>query len=96
MFSNAIFFVDKDDIGISYSLFTKSCVNGHNIIKYKNTEVHECKALCSRNVMCLAFEYGVAYGGDGIYKPGDCVLNSDKEIDCDGSYHNLDLYVKGN
>ena len=46
--------------------------------------------------MCLAFEYGVAYGGSGTYKPGDCVLNSDKQIDCDGSVHNLDLYVKGN
>ena len=98
--SAAIFFAGKVDDDNSYSLFSKSCVNGHNIIKYKNTDIQECKALCSRNSMCLAFEYGVAYRpvkvGDGAYEPRDCVLNSGRQIDCDGAHHNLDLYVKGN
>ena len=68
----------------------------HNIIKYTDKSVDECKELCSQHCKCLAFEYGVAYGGGGVYKPKDCQLqDSSAKEGCDGTYHNLDLYVKG-
>ena len=51
--------------------------------------------LCAANAKCLAFEYGVAYGGAGGYKAGDCQLQSSSNSGgCDGGYHNLDLYTK--
>ena len=67
------------------------------MIKYTDKDVDECKELCSQHVNCLAFEYGVAYGGGGVlYKPRDCQLQDSSAKDgCDGAYHNLDLYVKG-
>ena len=45
---------------------------------------------------CLAVEYGVEYGGLGEpkYNPKDCNLQDSDTVDCDGSKHNLDLYVK--
>eukprot|EP00497_Spongosphaera_streptacantha_P005610 TRINITY_DN69_c0_g2_i4.p1 TRINITY_DN69_c0_g2~~TRINITY_DN69_c0_g2_i4.p1 ORF type:complete len:540 (-),score=99.35 TRINITY_DN69_c0_g2_i4:1065-2570(-) len=48
---------------------------------------------------CVAFEYGVAYGGagksNGGYKPRDCQpQRASNHEDCDGAYHNLDLYKK--
>ena len=60
--------------------------------------MEECEELCSQNKNCVAFEYGVAYGGGGNYQPRDCQLSdSAAETEgCDGSYHNLDLYVRGN
>ena len=82
---------------VFYSRFPKSCVDNHNLIKYTNKNVAECKELCSKNTKCVAFEYGVAYGGDGGgYNLGDCQLQdgSTKE-DCDGAYYNLDFYIKG-
>ena len=85
----------KDLGGFSYTHFPKSCVDGHNIIKYTNRNVEECKELCSRNTKCLAFEYGVAFGGGGYFNPGDCQLqDSAQKGDCDGAYWNSDLYVK--
>ena len=70
-------------------------MNYHNIKTYPGKSVDECKVLCSANDKCLAFEYGVAYGGPGVYKPKDCQLQSSSNSDdCDGGYHNLDLYVK--
>ena len=79
----------------SYTRFAKSCVNNHNLIKYTNKDIAECKALCSRNINCVSFEYGVAYTVDGVYKPRDCQLGDSVEKEnCDGSYYNLDLYVK--
>ena len=81
----------------SYIRFTKSCVNGHNIIKYANKNVAECKELCSQNSNCVAFEYGVEYREGGTYKSRDCQLSDSAEKQgCDGSHHNLDLYVRGN
>ena len=60
---------------ISYIRYPKSCVNGHNLIKYTNKNVAECKKLCSQTTKCVAFEYGVAYGGSGTYKSRDCQLS---------------------
>ena len=55
----------------------------------------ECKIKCNERVDCLAFEYGVSYGGRGDYHPEDCLLQSGTNKDgCDGTYYNLDLYVK--
>lgn len=66
--------------------------------KEKNKTVDECKAICDADAECLAFEYGVAYGGtSGSYEPGDCQPQSagaDK-MDTSGLDYNLDLYVKG-
>ena len=67
------------------------------MIKYTNKNVAECKELCSKNTKCVAFEYGVAYGGGGTYKSRDCQLSdSTEKYGCDGSDHNTDLYVRGN
>ena len=67
------------------------------MIKYTNKNVAECKELCSQNTKCVAFEYGVAYGGGGTYKSRDCQLSdSTEKYGCDGSDHNTDLYVRGN
>ena len=79
----------------TYNHFVRSCVSGHNIIKYADKSIEECKSFCSARLDCLAFEYGVNYNDSAIYKPEDCVLqDSVDKSDCDGSYHNLDLYVK--
>ena len=57
--------------------------------------VDDCKTKCNERDDCLAFEYGVPYGGRGRYNPKDCQLQSSKDkTGCDGRYHNLDLYVK--
>ena len=70
-------------------------MNYDNIKKYPGKSVDECKVLCSANDKCLAFEYGVAYGGPGGYNPKDCQLqSSSNSADCDGGNWNLDLYVK--
>merc|ERR1719461_2381928 len=62
---------------------------------YKDKSVAECKALCDADDRCLAFEYGVAYGGEGVFKPRDCQLqSSSNRAGCSGGHHNLDLYVK--
>ena len=83
--------------GYAYDQFIKSCVNGHNIDIYADKSIAECKALCSARLDCLAFEYGVPYGGllTGIYNPKDCQLqDSADKSGCDGMSLNLDLYVK--
>ena len=67
------------------------------MIKYPNKSVDECKKLCTQNKNCVAFEYGVAYGGSGTYKSRDCQLSDSAEKEgCDGAWHNLDLYVRDN
>jgi len=79
----------------SYEHHPKACVNGANLVLYPNLSVDDCKMKCNERDDCLAFEYGVPYGGRGSYKPKDCQLQSSKyKIGCDGTYHNLDLYVK--
>ena len=78
-----------------YELIPKACVTGHNIVLYPNLSVEECKMKCNEDTKCLAFEYGVSYGGKGNYKAKDCNLQNGKnKAGCNGAYHNLDLYVK--
>ena len=79
-----------------YDHFSKSCVKGQAFVKYADQSISECMALCSAWSDCLLFEYGVPHGGGGtLYEPRDCLLKrgGDKS-GCDGSYNNLDLYVK--
>ena len=45
----------------------------------------------------MAFEMGVDYGGVGAHSVGarDCQLQvSSNQQNCDGGYHNLDLYTR--
>ena len=79
------------------------CVNGHNLpgqgfgptFGTPAKSVEECKALCLSTSGCQAFEYGVAYGLKGEYRAGDCVLQDSQDtLNCDGTEHNLDLYVQ--
>merc|ERR1711977_99359 len=90
-----------------YTHIEKGCVNGNNIKKYESKTVDECKSICDEMPACLAFEFGVAYGGSGRYRPGDCQPQSSAHYQgcdfffcigplegCDGGHHNLDLYVK--
>ena len=85
----------SDDI--AYTRVPKTCIRFHNIRKYTDKTISQCKTLCSMNEKCLSFEYGVAYGGGGGFRPKDCQLQDSADRDgCDGSYHNLDLYVRGN
>ena len=78
-----------------YDHHPKKCVSGHNIKHYSGKTVQECKSICDKTAGCVAFEYGVAYGGVGGYTPGQCQPQSSaNKAGCDGAYHNLDLYVK--
>ena len=57
--------------------------------------VDDCKIKCNERKDCVAFEYGVPYGGSGSYNTRDCNLQSGTDkTGCDASHHNLDLYVK--
>ena len=88
---------DRDNFYIDYyAHFAPGCVTGHNIVKYADRSISECKKLCSERSDCLAFEYGVQYGGSGgLYRPKDCNLQSGADRrGCNGQHHNLDLYVK--
>ena len=78
-----------------YTHLPATCVHGNNIELHKGKTVAECAAICDANALCLAFEYGVEYGGGGSYEAGDCQEQSSAEVtDCSGTYNNLDLYVK--
>ena len=79
-----------------YTLVPKGCVKGKNISLIPNKTVEECAALCDADDKCLAFEYGVSYGGSHTkFKPGDCHQQSgNNPAGCDGGYYNLDLYIK--
>merc|ERR1711871_405779 len=72
----------------TYTKNERKCVNGANIKKYSGKTVDECKAICSADINCVAFEYGVAYGGSGGYVASDCQPNSkytQADLDaCDG------------
>ena len=82
-------------IEYNYEHTSRGCVHGHNIVKYPKLSLEECKKRCNNRGDCLAIEYGVSYGGRGSYKPKDCQLQSStNKTACDGSYFNLDLYVK--
>ena len=79
----------------NYDHTSKACVAGHNLILYPNLSLDECKIKCNERSDCLAFEYGVPYGGSGGYNPNDCNLQSGANPSgCSGSHYNLDLYVK--
>ena len=79
----------------NYEHTPKACVSSHNIVLYPNLSLEGCKITCNERSDCLAFEYGVSYGGTGKYKPKDCHLQSaNNKAGCDGAHHNLDLYVK--
>ena len=78
-----------------YEHIPKACVTGHNIVLYPNMSLEDCKIKCNEDIKCLAFEYGVSYGGNGNYNAKDCNLQNGKnKAGCNGAYHNLDLYVK--
>jgi len=87
-----------------YSHIAPGCVKGQNIQLYADKTVDECAVLCNALDECLAFEYGVDYGGSGQlqtwgygvdYVVRDCQLQSGTDTaGCDGSFNNLDLYVK--
>ena len=78
-----------------YTHLPATCVHSSNIELHKGKTVAECAAICDANPSCLAFEYGVEYGGGGSYEAGDCQEQSSAEVtDCSGTYNNLDLYVK--
>jgi len=92
----------------AYQRWEQGCVIGNNIIGYAGQTVAECAALCNAASSCLAFEYGVDYGGGGGYKPQDCYLQSSANLafhvdgtvaigienGCNGGYWDTDLYVK--
>jgi len=78
-----------------YDHHPKGCVSGHNIKLYNGKTLQECKNICDKTAGCVAFEYGVAYGGGGGYKAAQCQPQSSaNKAACPGAYHNLDLYVK--
>ena len=43
---------------ISWRHHSPGCVNSHNLIRYRNKTVEECKRLCITHSQCLSFEYG--------------------------------------
>jgi len=79
-----------------YKHYPAGCVDGNNMKLVPGKTILECTELCDAERKCLAFEYGVAYGGPGRYKPGDCQMQTSADRrNCDGRTHNLDLHVKG-
>lgn len=78
-----------------YTLKAEFCVRGHNLARYEDKARAECASLCDSSSECLAFEYGMNYGGRP-YGPGTCILNDAAEpyMDCPGRSVNLDLYQK--
>jgi len=80
---------------IDYEHIDAGCVNGANIVLFRDTSISECAEMCDNTDECVAFEYGVARGGAGKYKSRDCQLQSSSNYkDCSGEHHNLDLYIK--
>jgi len=87
--------LDEASVPNGYELISPGCVFGGNIIMHPGKSVESCAALCDAHADCVAFEFGVDYGGDGKYVPGDCQLQSYSGYEnCDGTHYNLDLYVK--
>jgi len=73
----------------------KRCVVGSNIQLHSSKTVNECAKICRQTKGCAGFEYGMAHGGVGKYKPGDCQPQSSAEMGtCDGAYYNVDFYPK--
>jgi len=80
-----------------YFRMVESCVKGIGSKLYSDKSLKECEAICDNLSTCRGFDYGVSYGGAGIYKPRDCLPQiSQDTIDCDGKFHNLDFYRRDN
>ena len=79
-----------------YKHTPQACAAGANMRRVPEQTVEECQKLCSADERCKAVEYGVSHGGaHQVYKSRDCQLNSDSDMgSCNGTYNNLDLYVK--
>ena len=78
-----------------YTRLPMTCVDGQNIGLHAGKTVAECASICDANALCLAFEYGIDYGGGGEYEARDCQEQSSVVLNgCDGAHHNLDLFVK--
>jgi hypothetical protein len=80
-----------------YMHYKKACVTQHNLkgAKYAGKTQQDCAQLCEQNPDCVAYEFGVDYGGSGAFKAGDCQLNDDCDPQgCNGEEQNVDLYVK--
>ena len=74
-------------VNTEYNHHPKGCVYGHNIKLYHGKTVQECKSICDQTAGCVAFEYGVAYGGPGGYKPAQCQPQSSaNKAACPGAY----------
>eukprot|EP01050_Picozoa_sp_SAG11_P003404 SAG11_NODE_191_length_12943_cov_3.853706_13_plen_439_part_00 len=66
-----------------------------DLVLQPRQSVQQCSVLCDADPSCLAFEYGVEYGGLGGGAVGNCWLQTRADAEgCDGAYYNLDLYVK--
>lgn len=54
----------------SFSYYPKECVVGFNMLRVPDQTVDQCKQLCvdlsSFGQECVAFEYGVSHGGNGL------------------------------
>merc|ERR1712217_723665 len=77
-----------------YSYFAQTCVMGHNIRVYKHKTITQCSTMCNQQPACVAFEFGIDYGGS-FQSPNDCNLNNGVDsTGCDNLANNFDLYVK--
>ena len=84
-------------VAAAYRHVVRGCVSGENVHVYTGKDVAECGALCSANHQCKAFEYGVSPRRDatGTFDPRVCRLQSSIDTaGCNGTAHNLDLYIK--
>lgn len=67
----------------TYTHVPKKCVIGNNVVRLADKTVDQCKQLCNEaGAGCVAFEYGVAYGGAGM----STKVNTDCS-DADGTCH---------
>jgi hypothetical protein len=83
----------------NYERQAKGCVLANNIKTYKDKKLSECAQICDDDSNCLAFEYGMPYGGSlgkqYGYGPGSCLPQSSTNTStCDGADYNFDLYFK--
>jgi len=80
-----------------YLQINKGCVHAHSISTHRGKSVLECMRVCDTMSSCVAFEYGVDYGGGaaGHLVVKECRLKtSTARSDCDGAKHDTDLYIK--
>lgn len=79
-----------------YDKWRQSCVKGSILEGFVGKTVEECAALCEQAHQCVAFEYGVWYGGTNTdFPPRHCGLRDRVEREkCDGALQNVDLYIR--